>query len=224
MGPGLDDGRLVFSFAHDLRTYLRTILTRVQLVQKDGESYLPEEARQFLQEAATAAVDMGALLNSMVDYCSVEPRPGEMPLGLLLQGALMERKAAFAAVGAETRIENPLDHPVPVALQGVLKELLTNACKFRDTSRPLRVVLSASMSDGHIELAVTDNGTGIPGSYFEKLFTPFQRFHAKGEYPGHGLGLATCRRTVATFGGAMSAAPAADNGLVVRVTIPSTTV
>ena len=41
---------------------------------------------------------------------------------------------------------------------------------------------------------VADRGVGIPEEYAERVFGLFQRLHGKDAYPGHGVGLALCRR------------------------------
>jgi signal transduction histidine kinase len=219
--PGLDDGRLMFAFAHDLRTHLRTVLTRIQLVQTGKGSVMSAEDQMLLQEAAAATTSANGLLNAMVAYCDVQPASGVMSLRLLLQGALLERKAALTEAGGEVEVVNELDVPAPLGLQSVLKELLTNSCKFRDKARPLRIRISSRIFDGHLEIVVIDNGVGVDAGYLEKIFVPFQRLHSRDEIPGNGLGLATGRRVTRALGGTMLASSVDEGGLTIRITVPA---
>ena len=53
---------VTFKFAHDIRTYLRTVVTRIQLVQSSGGAVLPQEDQSLLREAVGAARDIEGLL------------------------------------------------------------------------------------------------------------------------------------------------------------------
>src|ERR1700716_1783130 len=98
--PRLSDARLMFAFAHDIRGYLRTILTRVQMVQLGGGASLPEPDRACLEEAAVAAGDMNRLLNAMVSYYDIAPTTDTMGLRLIIRGVLMECKSILADADA----------------------------------------------------------------------------------------------------------------------------
>jgi chemotaxis family two-component system sensor kinase Cph1 len=209
---------LSFKFAHDIRTYLRTVVTRIQLVQASGGALLPEEDQSMLREAVSAARDIDGLLSAMVAYEEGKGEEGAVDMGLLLRGLLMERKASLA--GAEVEVANDINLPVPAALKSVLKELLNNACRFRSTQRPLHLVIAVRSVGGAIEVAVSDNGVGVDSAYLEKIFTPFFRLHPREEFPGYGLGLATCRRIVEGWGGSITAEVRAEQGLTVRVGVP----
>jgi signal transduction histidine kinase len=212
----------MFTFTHDLRSHLRTVLTRIQLVQRGKGAILPEQDQQMLREAAKAVGDISGLLDSMLAYCSVHPDDKRMKFALVLQGTLLERKAVLQQAGAEVNVPSQLEGFVPTTLQNVLKELLTNSCKFRDKQRPLRIQIATRPApDGMAEISVADNGIGVDKSELEKIFVPFQRLHSRDDYEGHGLGLATCRRIVTAWGGTIVAEASSPGELTVRFTVPT---
>jgi light-regulated signal transduction histidine kinase (bacteriophytochrome) len=223
MSDLLSDERLVFAFAHDLRAYLRNIVTKVQLVKTSAIRILPDAEQSALTEAVAAATEINGLMNAMLSYCEGDPGSGNVGLNLLLRGLRIELKAALAEAGAELEIRNDLDEPVPAGLKDVLKELLTNACRFRSEAHPLRIIVATNRVSTGIEVIVSDNGIGVEPEFLEKIFAPFQRLHSRDRFPGFGLGLATCRRIVTAWEGSIAAEAGLDpgDGLTIRITLPS---
>ena len=217
----LSDARLMFAFAHDLRAYLRTILTRVQMVQMGGGAELPEADRACLEEAADAAGDMNKLLNAMVSYYDIVPTSETMRLRLLIRGVLMESKAMLTDANASVSVVNNLDMPVSRVLHSILKELLTNSCRFRRAGEKTEIIIETRQPNPEsVEIVVSDNGMGVDPAGLEKIFLPFHRMHSRTEFPGFGLGLAFCEKSVLVNGGTIEAAASPSGGLAVTVTLP----
>ena len=100
-----------------------------------------------------------------------------------------------------------------VQLQQVLVNLLDNAVKFSPADSAIWI--TAHLSDGTLEVAVTNQGPGVPAHELEKIFDRFYRVrseHAPAT-PGTGLGLAICKGIIEAHGGTMTArsTPAADH-------------
>jgi two-component system sensor histidine kinase PilS (NtrC family) len=69
---------------------------------------------------------------------------------------------------------------------------------------------------GWVEIAVTDEGVGIPAEMRERIFDPF--FTTKRE--GSGLGLATVHRIVEDHGGSIRLESAVGQGTSIKVRFP----
>jgi signal transduction histidine kinase len=107
----------------------------------------------------------------------------------------------------------------PSELKQVLLNLLENAL---DASpRGGRVRLTCGAHSEGVELAVEDQGPGIPPGDLERIFDPF--FSTKGPDQGTGLGLSIVDRIVADHGGRVEVEPggAPGRGARFRVLLPA---
>jgi signal transduction histidine kinase len=101
----------------------------------------------------------------------------------------------------------------------VFQNLLSNALKYRKPEEPPRVQITASLSEGQWQIAVSDNGIGFKMEYAERIFRLFHRLHSNG-YPGTGLGLAICKRIVERCGGRIWAQSAPGEGAAIYFSLP----
>ncbi|WP_164891155.1 PAS domain-containing protein [Botryobacter ruber] len=87
-----------------------------------------------------------------------------------------------------------------VNLKSILYNLVSNAIKYRDHTRPPEIYLSTARSGDYVELRVQDNGLGIDmDRHQNKLFKMFKRFH--NHVNGSGLGLYIVNRLLTNNGG-----------------------
>jgi signal transduction histidine kinase len=62
---------------------------------------------------------------------------------------------------------------------------------------------------------------GFDMAFKQKLFKPFQRLHAPGEFEGSGVGLATVARIIERHGGEIQADAMPGKGAVFYFTLPT---
>jgi C4-dicarboxylate-specific signal transduction histidine kinase len=105
-----------------------------------------------------------------------------------------------------------------VQLQQVLINLLMNGMQAMEP-RGGTLTLSASREDGHVRLAVADEGPGIPEDGGGRLFEPF--YSTKPD--GMGMGLPICRSIVEAHGGRIAALPGTPGrrGATIEITLPA---
>jgi len=82
----------------------------------------------------------------------------------------------------------------------IVMNLVTNALKFNDSEKP-ELWITGQKQDEYTFVGVEDNGIGVPQEYSKMIFKPFERLHTKGDYAGHGIGLAIADRLVQAQGG-----------------------
>ena len=76
-------------------------------------------------------------------------------------------------------------------LTDAINNLLSNALKYKKEDRELRCLVQVHLKGDYIEIAVVDNGIGVPISHRKKIFERFVRVESdnRGFSGGHGLGL-----------------------------------
>jgi signal transduction histidine kinase len=67
---------------------------------------------------------------------------------------------------------------------------------------------------------VKDNGIGIDPEFVDQIFKPFKRLHG-GEYPGSGIGLATCQKIVKGYGGRIWVESSPGSGSTFLFSVPA---
>ncbi|MDH5786561.1 MAG: HAMP domain-containing histidine kinase, partial [Chromatiales bacterium] len=105
------------------------------------------------------------------------------------------------------QLESRIDCPAPLEVSGdrqrliqVFVNLLSNACDASEAGGALTI--SGRRDGDHVELAIRDQGHGIPEALQEKIFEPFFTTKAVGE--GTGLGLPLAYSIVQQHGGGLT--------------------
>jgi signal transduction histidine kinase len=116
-----------------------------------------------------------------------------------------------------------IDERVPAAhtvrcqredLDEMLGNLLDNACKWARS----QVAVESNARDGIVEIAVDDDGAGLPAAMRDAVLQRGVR--ADEAAPGTGLGLAIVRDLAELYGGSISLDDSPLNGLRARLTLP----
>ncbi len=110
------------------------------------------------------------------------------------------------------QLEIPLFNVIENALDAVL------AREKEDPNFCPSIEISTHLGDGSWEVAVADNGGGIPPGMADKLFEPFTT--SKAETEGIGLGLYISREVMELLGGRISVETEASKGSKFTLTVP----
>jgi signal transduction histidine kinase len=200
-------GALVSAVAHEVRNPLGVIGAHAKLLERAGAPAASLEAVRAQIQRANRFID------DLLAYG--KPRP-------LVVREIDVRAAVDEAVAAIQAI-----HPVVIdvavepgtrviadrtALVDVLVNLIGNAAIAVAALEHGRVTVAATRTRG-LELAVTDNGPGVPPELAARLFQPFVTGRGRDHpHPGTGLGLATARGIAERHGGTLCSEPTLGGG------------
>lgn len=204
-----------YSVSHDLRAPLRAIDGFSSMLAEDYSAVLDASGNDMLQRLRKAAVRMGELIDDMLNLSRVSSagmKTQPSNLSDMASTILQELQALAPQRQCRIRVAPDLIANVdPQLIQIALRNLLENAWKYSAKKDEAVIEFGACDIDGNTTYFVRDNGAGFDMAYVGKLFQPFQRLHAKEEFEGTGVGLATVSRVLQRHGGRVwaEAAPGA---------------
>jgi signal transduction histidine kinase len=212
--------------SHDLQEPLRKVTAFSQMLQQRYAGQLDERADSYINFAVDGATRMQVLINDLLALSRVgrtNVATAEVDLDDVVARAVSNVSESIDGAAATVAVG-----PMPVVggertlLVALFQNLISNAVKFRDPSRPPVVSIVARPAEDHrYEFDVTDNGIGIEPQYQDRVFVVFQRLHTREEYDGTGIGLAICRKIVEHHGGRMWIADDHEGpGTTFRFTLP----
>jgi PAS domain S-box-containing protein len=195
-----------YTVAHDLRSPLRKMSGFSEAVLHDYEARLDPKGAEYLRLIFDSSRRMGRLIDEMLDLSMVtraEVRDEPVDLSALAAGVVAELRRAEPDRRVEVSVAPGLvARGDPGLLEAALRNLLDNAWKFTRPKGRARIEVGLIPREGAAPVFfVRDDGVGFDMALRGKLFTAFERLHAREAFPGSGIGLATVQRVVQRHGG-----------------------
>jgi len=220
----------VANASHELRTPLSIIKGYVETLVDGHQSMSPPERDKFLKTIQRHSERLNAIIQDLLTISRLESATPGLQLEPVEFASLLE-----AFVEDYRRRPSALEHELAVVtgpglgvvhadslrLNQVFSNLFENALKY--TPKGSRVELSAQvLGTGEIEVAVRDNGPGIPAEDLPHIFERFYRVD-KGrsrETGGTGLGLSIVKHLVQLHGGRVWAESEPGKGTAILMRLP----
>jgi signal transduction histidine kinase/ActR/RegA family two-component response regulator len=220
----------LMTVSHELRTPLTAIYGWARmLVSGQIRDDQRQRAIEVIERNAQAQTQ---LVNDLLDVSRaisgkvrLDVRP--VDLSQVISAAIDSMQPAADA--KLIRLETVLD-PNASAISGdrermqqIVWNLLSNAIKF--TPEGGRVQVRLERQDSHVEIVVSDTGSGIDQNFLPYVFDRFRQGDAgtTRQHSGLGLGLAIVRQLVELHGGSVLVeSPGAGQGTTFRVILPLT--
>lgn len=212
------------AIAHDLRTPLAELRARLELVlrSRPADTAAIEEVEKAVADTDRLIGVFNALLR-LADVKSGVRRSGfrDVDPAPIAEEVFELYEPAADAKGIKLSIAAPPGYSVygdPHLLSQALANLIDNAIKFTQSGGRIELRLRTSIP-GKLEMAVADDGPGVPDSEKARVIEKFQRGKGQGTGPGSGLGLSLVDAIAQLHGGTFSLA---DNhpGLIALLSLP----
>jgi signal transduction histidine kinase len=206
--------------SHELRTPLTVLRAQVELLDHETDEQRRHEANTMLLRRLD---ELDRLVGDLLTLATAEAgrlvEPGRIELSEFFQDLRRDlplfgqREFQFQPVGGTLEAD-------PNRLTQVLRNLVRNAVAHTDPGDRVEVLTRAV--DGHLEIAISDSGPGIPPGELEQIFERFHRLDQgrPRERGGSGLGLAIARAIVEAHGGSIHADSAPGKGATFTMELP----
>ena len=208
----------IHAATHDLHEPLRKIQTFGERL-RDRMGLLPDPtSAQYLDRMTDGATRMRTLLDTLLAHVRVNDRNTRhetVDLDAVVRSVLTHFGDELDAIGADISVDGLL--PVeadPGQMTMIFTNIVGNALKYRRPDAKLAIGISAREERGPggevLVIDISDNGIGFDPRHADRIFGLFERLHSRSDYPGSGVGLATCRKIAHRHGGSLQAR--AENG------------
>jgi signal transduction histidine kinase len=202
--------------AHGLKTPLAILTHEAERVETLGQPDL-----------ASGIYEQIARMRRQIEYHLAHARAAASAATPGARSSLSESAEALARTmrrlyaDRQLTIDDDVDRTLEIRceradLEEMLGNLLDNACKW---ARSRVRVSAASPVDGHVAIAVDDDGPGIAPSLREQVLQRGVR--ADQAAPGSGFGLAIVRDLAELYGGGVAIGTAPVGGVSARLTLPA---
>jgi signal transduction histidine kinase len=212
--------------SHELRSPMAAVIGAARTLQERWRELSAEQRQSFLELIGDETSRLADLIGDVLDTSRIEAGTFSFTFSDVdLAEVLRDVVAAADLAQDEVRVRAQVNGTLPrvrgdrVRLHQVVQNLVDNAVKYSPTGAEVRV--TAVTDDGHVRVAVEDDGPGIPLADQKLIFEKFGRASVEaGTKPGTGLGLFIARSIAEAHGGSLEVDSAPEQGSVFRLELP----
>ncbi len=204
-------GKLMANISHELRTPTSVLKEFISLILDGVAGDLSSSQRQYIQIMQSNVERLSRLIENLLTLARSDSGGFSIILRSLsiapvVENVVLSLTPKLVHKGMTITVNMPPELP-PVyadkdAVTQILTNLIENARKYSPENTD--VTITAQIKGGRVEIAVTDEGYGIPTSEYEAIFKRFHRLVDKDDpkfQEGVGLGLPLVKDLVTRHGG-----------------------
>ncbi|MDR0928000.1 MAG: PAS domain-containing sensor histidine kinase [Ignavibacteria bacterium] len=193
--------------AHDLRNPFGALNNMAELVDERIDTMTVQEFRKIFGTIISTTKHIGSLLENLLQWSranmgSIEFNPESLNLLNLLNIIFDDLEAQISAKNIHLKLVPKIESAQVVCdanmIRTVVRNLISNAVKFSNEGKSIRVIVSDFRDFEHLLVTVQDEGVGIPKDKIAKLFSVGENITTKGTRGenGTGLGLVLCKEFI----------------------------
>ncbi|MFF1573131.1 sensor histidine kinase [Leifsonia sp. NPDC058292] len=197
----------VANISHELKTPIGAVSLLAEAL--DGASDDPEQVRRFAHRLTEESQRLARITQDIIELSRLQSadglaNPERLLANSVVSAALDQNRVAAEARGIELAVRGDKSAEVlgsEQLLVTAVHNLVSNAIQY--SPEDSRVGIGVRTVNGVVEIAVTDQGEGIPEDDLDRVFERFFRVdQARSRHTGGtGLGLAIVKHAVQNHGG-----------------------
>ncbi|KZZ84118.1 sensor histidine kinase [Bacillus sp. SJS] len=216
--------------SHELRTPLSVLKSGLEVLELEERVKMSPFSQTILTDLKDEVRSTTKLIQDLLVL--VRSDTGEQPLNeerFSLSELSEQSIRAFKSLADQKRIQLKLHYTKDVFLYAdkekvkqALYILIDNAIKYTPDYGMVSVSFSDVHSSGHVTIAVSDTGIGIPEEHLDRIFDRFYRIDKSRERQSgsSGLGLAIAKSVVEALGGSIEAFSNKEQGSDFIIILP----
>ncbi|MBV8994378.1 MAG: hypothetical protein JO287_11930 [Pseudonocardiales bacterium] len=212
--------------SHELKTPVGALALLAEAVLDAAEN--PHQVRRFGGKILQEANRLGSLVSELIALSRLHERVPELAtveVGTMVRESLGRCQLAVESANIQITVNTPSGLYLTAdatSLVTALSNLIDNAVSYSPAGS--HVSVGARLTNGFVEVAVTDQGRGIAPEHQQRVFERFFRVDPalSRSTGGTGLGLAIVKRVALNHGGdvQLRSAPGAGSTFTVRIPAP----
>jgi PAS domain S-box-containing protein len=218
-------GRFVSMASHEFRTPLSTVLSSASLIEKYTTSDDQEKRSRHIEKIKNSVKHLNSLLEDFLSLGKLEEGKigihlHEFNLEELIRDSIEEMNPTLKT-GQRITYKNTCKSLITSdknLIRNILFNLISNAIKFSDISKPIHVV--SQIKDNITCVSIQDEGMGILEEDKEHLFSSFFRGRNVTNIQGTGLGLHIVKKYVDLLQGSITMESTLGKGTKITFSIP----
>jgi signal transduction histidine kinase len=213
----------VYRASHDLKAPLNSVMGLIQIALQEED---PVKLKPYLHLMDKSVVKLDTFIRNLNEFTRItrlELRREEVDLPLKVQEILDSLQFLEHRDRPTIEVNCKIDAPFltdPFHLEIVLTNLISNAIKYQDFSKPASWIrFEAHVGPSESVIKVSDNGMGIPAAHLDKIFSLF--FRATNQSFGSGIGLYITENAVRKMGGRVEVSSTEKEGTTFTLHLPN---
>jgi len=223
-------GRLTTGIAHELNNPLATITANAELALEslenlEGGTFTRKDMEEFKESLRVIEEQAFRCTKTIKSLLDVTRKKDLGKTSIDLTGLLDEILDHINFQRLPVRFIEDVPSPLPAvkgdfdAMRQVFLNVIVNAVDAVEGQKDAAIWIKVRRMPGNtLEVAIEDNGPGIPEKIRELIFEPF--FTTKGIKKGTGLGLTLCYDFLQRMGGGIEVGQRLEGGSVFRISLP----